>query len=89
MDVHCVWKRPAGWEDLEGRGQGAGGCDSWVPGMIPPLVWFPKQEEKLRATHPHHICQSNGFPFPHSESFPWGLSCLPRIAFPLPLEPLT
>lgn len=90
MDVRCVWNRPTDWEDLEGKGQGAGGCDSWVPGRSPSLSWFPKGEEKLRITHPHRMCHSNGFPFPHPKiSFPRGFHAYPRITFPLFLEPLT
>lgn len=90
MDVHFAWNWPTGWEDLEGKGKGAGGYGSRVPGRNPSLPWFPKGEEKLRTTHPHCICHSNGFPFPHPKiSFPRDFHAYPRITFPLFLEPLT
>lgn len=84
LDVACRQGRPGG---QRARGWGAGGS----PGMIPPLiVWFPKWEEKLRFSHPHDACHSNGFPFLHSKiSFPGNLYAHPRIAICLPLEPLT
>lgn len=34
MDIYCIWKWPAGWEDLEGSGEGDGGLETVTPGSL-------------------------------------------------------
>lgn len=88
MGIHCVWKWPEAWQDLEGRGKGLGGQGLGVP----PLVWFPKREEKLRPTpnlHPPPPCLSlKWLPLP-SSAFPRDSHVHPQGYPPPAPEPLT